>query len=61
MLYLWWFASPGAAADQPGVQDWYIPFSRYRSTAVVAVPTFAFCTFDAEQLIIRFLTFQRDP
>jgi hypothetical protein len=26
-LYLWWYASPGAAADQPGVQDWYIPFA----------------------------------
>jgi hypothetical protein len=25
ILYLWWYASPGAAADQPGVQDWYIP------------------------------------
>jgi hypothetical protein len=25
ILYLWWNASPGAAADQPGVQDWYIP------------------------------------
>jgi hypothetical protein len=24
ILYLWWYASPGAA-DQPGVQDWYIP------------------------------------
>jgi hypothetical protein len=27
ILYLWWYASPGAAADQPGVQDWYIPFT----------------------------------
>jgi hypothetical protein len=26
ILYLWWYASPGAAADQPGVQDWYIPW-----------------------------------
>jgi hypothetical protein len=25
ILYLWWYASPGAATDQPGVQDWYIP------------------------------------
>jgi hypothetical protein len=27
ILYLWWYASPGAAADQPGVQDWYIPLA----------------------------------
>jgi hypothetical protein len=27
ILYLWWYASPGAAADQPGVQDWYIPYA----------------------------------
>jgi hypothetical protein len=28
ILYLWWYASPGAAADQPGVQDWYIPLKQ---------------------------------
>jgi hypothetical protein len=36
-LYLWWYASPGAAADQPGVQDWYIPFKwlkRYKVSLV---------------------------
>jgi hypothetical protein len=31
ILYLWWYASPGAAADQPGVQDWYIPLGRRTS------------------------------
>jgi hypothetical protein len=30
VAYLWWYASPGAAADQPGVQDWYIPIHMFR-------------------------------
>jgi hypothetical protein len=25
ILYLGWYANPGNAADQPGVQEWYIP------------------------------------
>jgi hypothetical protein len=39
ILYLWWYASPGAAADQPGVQDWYIPFIAASGLSQLAVPS----------------------
>jgi hypothetical protein len=40
ILYLWWYASPGVAADQPGVQDWYIPLSRHQKAEALFLSVF---------------------